>query len=148
MTAIYPPTGFDPGHIDDALDVAHAQLVKRGWIAPFGMALGLEDPVLLHAVRRHANALDEVYAGLRQAADAGAEAVYAISEGSALEWPDVLFAVVETRSGGAVRGAARIVWQARPRLILGLPLQPGVVAVDPFSWESIAPRIFTGPAGA
>jgi hypothetical protein len=141
------PAGIDAEDVIDALALARDNLERFGSLLPFAMALGGEEPKMVATLDGPGEEmLGHLYFGLRAAAEEGASAAYVISEGSAAEWPDVLFVFAETRAGGAVRGAARFHWTRKPFKLFGLPLQRGAVAVDAFSWESVARRVFGAEA--
>lgn len=141
------PEGLDAEDVIDALALARDNLERFGSLLPFAMAFGGQEPQMIATLDGPGEEmLVQIYAGLQAAAADGANAAYVISEGSAQEWPDVLFVFAETRAGGAVRGAARFHWTRKPFKLLGLPLQRGAVAIDPFSWESLARRVFGAPA--
>jgi hypothetical protein len=141
------PLGLEAEDVIDALALARDNLERLGSLLPFGMAFGGDEPQMVATLSGPGgDMLDHLYAGLKSAAAEGADAAYVISEGSAQEWPDVLFVFAETRAGGAVRGAARFHWTRKPVKLFGLPLQRGVVAVDAFSWESVARRVFGAEA--
>jgi hypothetical protein len=137
------PEGLDAEDVIDALALARDNLERFGSLLPFAMAFGGQEPQMIATLDGPGEEmLVQIYAGLKAAAEEGATAAYVISEGSAQEWPDVLFVFAETREGGAVRGAARFHWTRKPGRFLGLPVQRGVVAVDPFSWERLGRRVF------
>jgi hypothetical protein len=141
------PLGMDAEDVIDALALARDNLERFGALLPFAMALGGDEPQMVATLDGPGEAmLGQLYVGLKIAAEEGASGAYVISEGSAAEWPDVLFVFVETRAGGAVRGAARFHWTRTPFVLFGLPVRRGAVAVDPFSWESVARRVFGAEA--